>query len=122
MSVFKRPFLDLLADLRRGKVNADLTDAVHELMQACVDTGKKGSLTLSLTFEPDKNDESRFAVLDQITVKTPRRTVKPSLFYLTRDGNLSRTDPDQDAFEGLREVPDTNTNTGADANASRKAN
>ena len=121
MSIFQRPFLDMLADLRRGRVASDLTEATHDLIGKCVDTGKKGSITVTLTFEPDKDsDDERFKVTDQITVKAPRRTVKPSIFFLTGDGNLSRTDPRQDAFEGLREVTTTN-NDEADK-AARKAN
>lgn len=121
MTVFQRPFADLLHDLRRGRVNSELTEATHELINACVDTGKKGSITLTLTFEPDKDDEGRFRVTDAITTKTPRRNVKPSLFFITRENNLTRTDPNQEAFEGLREVPDTDDDT-REAEASRKAN
>lgn len=120
-SAFQRPALDLLAELRRGKVATDLTEEIHKLLAACTDTGKKGQLTLTLTFEPDKEtDEERFKVSDQISTKTPRRNVKPSLFFVTGDGNLTRTDPRQDAFEGLREVPTTHDT--AEAEASRKAN
>lgn len=120
MSVFKRPFLDLVAELRRGRVNSELTEETHKLLSACADTGKKGQIVLTLTFEPDKDDDQRFRVTDSIAVKTPKRNVKPSLFFVTGDGNLTRTDPNQDAFEGLREVPESSDDTG-EAEASRKA-
>jgi hypothetical protein len=119
VSVFQRPFLDLLAELRRGRVNSELTEETHKLLAACTDTGKKGQITLTLTFEPDKDDDQRFRVTDAITVKTPKRNVKPSLFFLTGEGNLTRTDPNQETFDGLREVPTGHDTT--EAKASRKA-
>lgn len=107
---FHRPALDLIGDLRRGKTADDLTTHVHDLIAACLDTGKKGELVLKLTFEPDKDDEARMKVTDQIAVKKPTRTVKPSLFFLTDGGNLSRTDPHQDELPGTgpRAVPSIN--------------
>lgn len=108
MSNHQRPALDVLADLRRGRLHADLTDALHELITACTDTGKKGELTLKLTIDPKKvgdYDTPRMEVTDSISVKKPRRAVSPSIFYLTDDGNPVRTDPNQEAFAPLREVP-----------------
>ena len=110
-SQFKRPALHLLSELRRGKVESDLTDHLHDLIAACRDTGKKGSLTLTLTVEPDKDAdmdrEPRIRISDLITSKLPRRSVKPSLFYVTDDGNPVRNDPRQETFAGLKDVTDT---------------
>lgn len=117
---FQRPALDILAELRRGKVNHELTESIHDLISACTDTGKKGELVLKLTFEPDPDDSTRMKVTDQIGVKIPRRTVKPSLFFLTDDGNLSRTDPNQETFAGMREVPAADSDE--TDNSTRKAN
>ncbi|WP_067428471.1 hypothetical protein [Nocardioides jensenii] len=108
MSTFHRPALDVIADIRRGKLHTELTDAFAAVLEACIDTGKKGEVVLKLTFDPDKDDFStRMKVTDQITTKAPRRTVKPSLFFLTDDGNLTRTDPNQEQFDGMRAVPAT---------------
>lgn len=121
MSAFKRPFLDMVAELRRGRVNDDLTDKTHALIAACIDTGKKGSISLTLTFDPDKDiDDERFKVSDAIVVKTPTRSTKPSIFFVTRDGNFSRTDPNQDTFSGLSEVPSDEADDASDKKA--KAN
>jgi hypothetical protein len=123
-SAFKRPALDLLAELRRGKVASELTDEIHDLVAACRDTGKKGSVTLTLTVEPDKDAdmdrEPRIRISDLITTKRPRRNVKPSMFFVTDDGNPTRQDPRQDAFEPLREVTHTDDTTEA-ATAREKA-
>lgn len=122
MSAFKRPFMDVLSTLRRGKTHTELTDALNDLVQRCQDTGKKGVLTLTLTVDPDKDiDDGRTPVVkvhDQITVKTPRKNVRPTLYYVA-DGNLERNDPAQDSFPGLTEVP-TPTSEAAEV-ADRKA-
>lgn len=117
----QRPALDLIADIRRGKVAADLTEELHALIAACVDTGKKGELLLRLTIEPDKNAPTeRFNVDGRVVAKTPVRSQRPSLFFVTDDGNLTRTDPRQEAFEGLSPVPDEDSATGAEPTTSSR--
>lgn len=94
-----RPALDVLAELRRGKTAHELSEKLADLITACVDTGKKGELLLKLTLEPDPDDESRMKVTDQIAVKAPRRTERPSLFFID-GGTLTRRDPNQDPIPG----------------------
>lgn len=104
-----RPALDVLAELRRGKCHADLSEALHEVLQACQATGKKGEIVLKLTINPQKVGDfetPRIEVTDQIGTKKPTKTVMPSTFFLTDDGNPVRRDPNQDAFEPLRDVSD----------------
>lgn len=102
-----RPALDVLAELRRGKAQNELSEALHELLAACADTGKKGELILRIIVDPKKVGEyetPRVEISDQITVKRPRRSVMPSTFYLTDDANPVRRDPNQEEFASLREV------------------
>lgn len=102
-----RPALDVLAELRRGRVALELTDALAEVLAACADTGKPGTVTLKLTFKPKKTEDyesPQLEVIDQINVARPRRSVMPSRFFLTDDNNLTRTDPLQEEFKGIRDV------------------
>jgi hypothetical protein len=112
--VFQRPALDLINELRRGKVASDLTEQIHELIARVSETGKKGQLSLVLTFDPDgkvgEEETPRINVTDVITVKAPRRTVRPSLFYLSDEGNLQRTDPNQQTAMSIRDVSDPDRN------------
>lgn len=120
----QRPALDTIAELRRGRVSAELTEALHELLTACQDTGKKGELVLKLQVLPEKvgdYETPRVQINDSIQVKKPRRNVMPSTFYLTDDGNPTRRDPNQEVFEPLREVPDTTPDIAPGA-STRKAN
>lgn len=107
-----RPALDVLAELRRGKVQNELSEALHDLLTACQDTGKKGELVLKLVIDPKKvgdHETPRVEISEQISVKRPRRSVMPSTFYLTDDANPVRRDPNQDEFPSLREVPTDRT-------------
>lgn len=106
-----RPALDVLADLRRGRMHEELTKALHEVLTACQETGKKGELTLKITISPQKvNDYEtpRIDVTDQIGTKKPVKSVQPSTFFLTDDLNPVRRDPNQDDLGGpLRDVSAT---------------
>lgn len=107
MSTHQRPALDVLHELRRGKLAAELTEALHDLIAACTDTGKKGEIVLKLSIDPQQvgdHETPRIQVSDSITVKRPRRSVRPSTFFLTDDGLPVRKDPNQEEFSSLREV------------------
>lgn len=49
-----RPFLDTLIALRFGKLHDELTEAPNELTNACTETGKGGTLTLSIKLKPGR--------------------------------------------------------------------
>jgi hypothetical protein len=120
----QRPALDLLNDIGRGKLARELTEALHQLNTSCLETGKKGQLQLRLTVEPDKDaPRDRFRVSTDIHVKAPKLGVRPSLFYVTDEGNLTRTDPNQEAFEPLRGLDgDTADDTTTSTSSRKKAN
>jgi hypothetical protein len=118
---FKRPFADVLLDQASGRTHQELTVKLHKLIGDVIDTGKKGTLTLTLSIEPLKDAEGMLTVHDAVTVKTPQRPRKPSTFFTTSDGNLSRDNPEQRTFDSLREVPAPKTLGGADAQATPTA-
>lgn len=103
----QRPALDVMAELRRGRLANELTEGLHGLIAAALDTGRKGELVLKITVDPKKvNDYEtpQIEISDQVVVKRPRRTTPPSIFYVADDGNAVRNDPNQAAFESIREV------------------
>lgn len=101
-----RPFADALLELSSGRTHTELSETLHELIGRVRDTGKKGSLTLTITVARVKNAaENTLTVTDNVTAKLPAHDRNVSLFFADADGNLSRTDPNQLAFESLREVP-----------------
>jgi hypothetical protein len=99
-----RPFADWLREQSTGKSHDELSEGLHDLIGRVRDTGKKGTLTFTVSVAPLKGDRDVLVVSDEIRLKLPEHDRKASLFYPDKFGNLSRTDPNQLTFEGLREV------------------
>jgi hypothetical protein len=101
-----RPFADFLREQSHGTTHDELSQALHDLVARVQDTGKKGSLTLTIGVERLKGGRSDNAVIvsDSIKLNLPEHDRDTSLFFTTADGNLSRDDPRQLSFESLRDV------------------
>lgn len=97
-----RPFADILLALNRGRTHTELSVGMQELVAAVEDTGKKGSITLTINISPTKS-EGVLEVTEAVAVKSPTHTRAASLFYADDDHNLVREDPRQMTLE-LREV------------------
>lgn len=99
----RRPFAAWLQEQRNGGLHDELSDALGELVAVCVQTGKKGSLTLRVSISPQK-DEETVLVLDDVKLTAPKHDSRPSLYFPDADGNLLRNNPRQPSLP-LREVP-----------------
>lgn len=85
-------FATFLATVR-PKTAQELGEEVQRLVGKIRDTGKKGSLTLTLTIQPMQGDVDALIVNDEIRVKAPEHDRKGSLAYPDAHNNLGRTDP-----------------------------
>ncbi len=104
--VVKRPFADFLREQGKGALHEELTNEMHALIGAINETGKKGVLQISLTFEPNKKNPDMLMVTDDVRARAPKPEKRASIFYTDDDGNVTRSDPNQLTFDGpLREVP-----------------
>lgn len=108
--VIIRPFGDWLAEQAKGRTHAELGEGLHDLIARVQDTGKKGTITLTVTVEPMKKDASLLVVSDEIKIKLPEYDRPTGVFYADKNGNLTREDPNQLAFDSLREVPPPGVN------------
>jgi hypothetical protein len=106
---FVRPFADWLREQSGGKSHDELSEALHDLVARVRDTGKAGSLQFTIKVATMKGDHDVLVLSDEIKLRLPEHDRKASLFYADQHGNLSRTDPNQLTFEGLREVPGVGT-------------
>lgn len=105
-----RPFPDFLREQRGGQSQEELADALNALVQAVSDTGKKGTLTYTITVQPvNKDTAGQFIVHDELKLKEPKRAREASIFFGTPENNLVRNDPRQIPL-ALRQV-DTATPT-----------
>jgi len=89
-----RPFADVLLELAKGRVHNEASIALQDLVEAVQSTGKKGSVTLTVVVAPSKA-EGQVEVTAEVKPKPPRSTPPTSLFFITSDHNLSRTNPEQ---------------------------
>ncbi|WP_043586911.1 hypothetical protein [Geminisphaera colitermitum] len=90
-------FIELLAQLGRGTVAADLAEKYPQAVQAVRTTGKKAELTFSLIIKPDGKGEVQSVEIETaVKLKLPERDRKPTVFFIERDSNfLTRNDPKQ---------------------------
>jgi len=103
-----RPFADWLREQSKGHTHEELSEGLHDLIARVQDTGKKGVLQLTVTVAPVKGNETgALVVSDVIKLKLPEHERAASLFFPDKNGNLSRSDPNQLTFDSLREVPGT---------------
>jgi hypothetical protein len=97
--------LQIMLDMRNGQVAADCNQKFNEVLKAVLDTGGKGDLTIKLSIRPAKMGMGG-AVIEVETeheckLKKPELQVGRSTFFVTKEGDLTREDPDQVAmFEG----------------------
>ena len=92
------PFGNILATLQKGTTHTELGRELHELVAVVLETGKAGTLTLTLKVVPSK-EWGRIEIHDKVTAKHPERDRYASIYFVADDGNLSRTDPNQLSFE-----------------------
>lgn len=101
--------LQVLLDMRSGQVAADCNEKFNEVLQAVLETGGKGELTLKLMLKPSKCGMGG-AVLEveashELKLKKPELEIGKAFFFVTREGQLTRDDPAQAAMFGVEQRP-----------------
>ena len=104
-----RPFGQILAELGEGSTVIELSEAMWDLIQRVQDTGKAGSV--SLTINVALNGVGRVEVRDEVRVKLPEYARPTTSFFIDKHGNASRRNPDQPEIPGV-----TNIHTKQEAN------
>lgn len=101
--VHARPFAEFLQMQAKGKTHAELSNALHELTGRVKDTGKKGVLTYVIAVEP-MSEIDGVKITDEIKLRMPEHKRETSVYWTDDEGNLTRSDPRQLAFEGLQVI------------------
>jgi hypothetical protein len=97
-----KPFAAFVQEQGRGRLHSELSDGFAELVAACMEHEKAGTLTLTIKVKPSKDGES-VQISDDLKIKAPEADRSPSVFFTDRHGNVSRNNPRQDELP-LREV------------------
>ena len=95
-------FGELIDELRFGSLADELNEKLAELVNACVDTGKVGSLSLQIKLKPGKAGEVE--ITDVVKVTVPQGERGSYLMYPTPEGRLQRQNPRQLAIDGLKDL------------------
>lgn len=90
-----KPFSSFLLEIRKGKSEAELSQAVQDVVTAVRETGKKGTITYTMVVSPSGKTLNGHVVEDKITVKLPEGEREGSIFFSDEEGNLHRNDPSQ---------------------------
>lgn len=105
----KRPtdFVEMLMEMRDGKVVQDISAKFNELLDAVLDVGEKGKLTIDINLEPSRKGPGGVVMEVQanhsVKSKIPQLRLGKSTFFVTPERRLSRTDPDQARLFGADE-------------------
>lgn len=94
-----RPFSAILRELSEGATESELSEAFWDLLQRVQDTGKAGSLALTIKVASD--GRGRIQVLDEVKLRLPEYNRPPTGFFIDKSGNASRRDPNQPEIPGV---------------------
>jgi hypothetical protein len=99
-----RPFADFLLELEAGRPHAELGEALHEVVEAVRGTGKPGSVTFTVSIQPLKDAVDVLKVQPTVKTKVPELPRPATVWFPDRNGNLRRDNPNQLAFDSIRDV------------------
>lgn len=92
--------LAVIAQVGRGYGLQEISEEFDRVMEAVRESGGSGEVTIKLKVEgkawhPHTNQLTEVAVSHSLSSKRPKRKVGASTFFVTRDGDLSRNNPEQ---------------------------
>lgn len=107
-----RQFAEFFRDL--DIPHEEATIKLGEVVDAVIETGKKGELTLKIKIA--KNGEGSVKLDTDITSKVPEPTIPSSIFFATSGGSLRKDNPNQPKLP-LRDVSQPEMKPEASENA-----
>lgn len=104
-----RTISDILAELDEGQTAERATALLAEVVQAVMETGKKGRLTISLAV----SKQNKMAMLKaDIKATKPEPATEASMFFVDDEGALRRDDPRQQKLRNVELAPPTPLRSG----------
>lgn len=87
----------------------EATEALNDLVHATTETGKAGSITLTIKMKPIGGKAGQMELDTDVKAKLPTPTKGRTILFTTPDNNLQRTDPRQQTLDGVRDVAQEST-------------
>ena len=103
-----RPFSQVLQELGEGSTLNELSEAFWDMIQRVQETAKAGSLTLTLNVGFD--GQGRLVIKDELKTKLPEFSRPETRFFVDKNGNASRRDPNQPMIPSLDDRRDKKAN------------
>ena len=100
-----RPFTEVLEEINYGEFVEQSGADLNQLVQAVHETGRKGTLTITITVAPRKGGGRALNLTAGRVLKRPAEEPSESVFFADDAGNLVRDDPRQTSLP-LRQVDD----------------
>lgn len=102
-----KPFATFLLQQAGGRTHDELSEALHDVVAAVQDTGKKGRITLTIEvalLDKKGAHSTQLRIADNVKVMCPAHDRASSIFWTDKSGNVTRNDPAMLDFEALRVV------------------
>jgi len=90
----RKPFAAFLQEQRGGGLHGELSDAISEIVAACIEHGKKGQLVLTIDIKAN-DDGATVVITDKIKAVVPQANRGAAIWFVDAAGNLSRRNPAQ---------------------------
>ena len=104
----------MLAQVRPG-TDIEAAEMLRKVVAAVIDTGKAGSLVIRLDVKPAGVGDGSVDVFDKLTPKIPEKTRMGARAFITKEGDLSRYDPNAMPLwqeDDIRNAGDVDFHTG----------
>lgn len=93
---------EFIKTLGGGRTAFQMASELERVVKGVVETAKPGKLTLTVEIAPLKGATNQLAVEGRIRATVPEKS-DISVFFPTREGKLSRKNPDQREFDEVEE-------------------
>lgn len=101
-----QPFDHILRQIQGGQLVEELTEELTEVLAAVRETGKTGSITLSLKITPQGGMNEQALITPSVKGSRPEKPRPWAIFFINDDNGLQRDDPYQESIPGLAGVDD----------------
>lgn len=88
-------FTRTLGEISHGDLMDQSSEMLQQLAIAVRETGKKGTLTLTIEVKPRGRDCGQVEVSGQCVLKAPVSDIAPSMLFVSEDGQFFKDNPAQ---------------------------
>lgn len=97
-----REFVSWLLEHNKGRTADEMTEKLAELVVAVQETGKPGKLQLTISVSPAKGVDDMVVVSDSVRLNAPVLDRPATMFFASRDGELTRDHPNQQSMFSIQ--------------------